>query len=87
VQPRALGRKTSDEFVVPLCRVHHREMHRSTDERAWWKQYAIDPIKVARKLWDETRTDEGRVKRPGEAKAAVEGAKSESQGPSGPALP
>ena len=24
LQPRALGRKASDEFTVPLCRVHHR---------------------------------------------------------------
>jgi hypothetical protein len=27
-QPRALGRKVSDEFTVPVCRVHHRELHR-----------------------------------------------------------
>src|SRR5262249_10338059 len=26
-QPRALGRRVSDEFTVPLCRVHHRELH------------------------------------------------------------
>ena len=37
-QPRALGRKASDEFAVPLCRVHHRAVHRARDERAWWKQ-------------------------------------------------
>jgi hypothetical protein len=61
MQPRALGRRVSDEFVVPLCRVHHREMHRSANERAWWKQYAIDPIKVARKLWEETRMKEDRI--------------------------
>jgi hypothetical protein len=30
-QPRALGRKASDEFTVPLCRVHHREVHRAGD--------------------------------------------------------
>jgi len=54
-QPRALGRKVSDEFAVPLCRGHHRAVHRSGDERAWWKQAGIDPIKVARKLWRETR--------------------------------
>src|SRR5262249_8213937 len=35
-QPRALGRKVSDEFAVPLCRGHHRAVHRSRDERAWW---------------------------------------------------
>jgi len=54
MQPRALGRKASDEFAVPLCRGHHREMHRARDERAWWKQAGIDPIKVARRLWKET---------------------------------
>jgi hypothetical protein len=35
-QPRALGRKVSDEFTVPLCRGHHREVHRCGDEAAWW---------------------------------------------------
>jgi hypothetical protein len=31
-QSRALSRKVSDEFVVPLCRGHHREVHRCGDE-------------------------------------------------------
>src|SRR5262249_719765 len=53
-QPRALGRKVSDEFAVPLCRGHHRAVHRSRHERAWWRQAGIDPIKVARRLWKET---------------------------------
>ena len=35
-QSRALGRKVSDEFTVPLCRGHHREVHRCGDEVAWW---------------------------------------------------
>ena len=60
-QPRALGRKASDEFAVPLCRSHHRAVHRAGDEKAWWKQAGIDPIKVARKLWKHTRIDEGRI--------------------------
>jgi hypothetical protein len=55
MQPRALGRKVSDEFTVPLCRVHHRAVHRSSNEPAWWKGAGIDPIKIARKLWRETR--------------------------------
>jgi ERF superfamily len=54
-QPRALGRKVSDEFAVPLCRGHHRAVHRSGDERAWWRQAGLDPIKVARRLWKATR--------------------------------
>jgi hypothetical protein len=53
-QPRALGRKVSDEFAVPLCRGHHRAVHRSRDERGWWKQAGMDPIKIARRLWKET---------------------------------
>jgi len=62
LQPRALGRKASDEFTVPLCRVHHRAVHRAGDERAWWKEAGIDPIKVARKLWKRTRVSEGRIR-------------------------
>ena len=60
-QPRALGRKVSDEFAVPLCRVHHRALHRSGDERVWWQTAGIDPIKVARKLWNKTRLNDRRV--------------------------
>jgi hypothetical protein len=55
MQPRALGRKVSDEFAVPLCRIHHRAAHRAGNERAWWKQLGIDPIKAARRLWRITR--------------------------------
>jgi hypothetical protein len=54
-QHRALGRKVSDEFTVPLCRGHHREAHRSGDEAAWWEEVAIDPTTTARALWLETR--------------------------------
>src|SRR3989442_1739819 len=28
MQPRALGHRVSDEFTVPVCRIHHRELHR-----------------------------------------------------------
>jgi hypothetical protein len=61
MQPRALGRKASDEFAVPLCRIHHRLVHRVGNEAAWWKDACIDPIKAARKLWKQTRVDEGRT--------------------------
>jgi hypothetical protein len=53
-QHPALGRKVSDEFIVPLCRGHHREVHRSGDEASWWSKAAIDPIGAARTLWTET---------------------------------
>jgi hypothetical protein len=53
-QHRALGRKVSDEFIVPLCRGHHREVHRSGDEASWWSKAGIDAIGTARTLWTET---------------------------------
>jgi hypothetical protein len=59
LQPRALGRKASDEFAVPLCRSHHRAVHRAGDEQTWWKAAGIDPVKVARQLWRQTRLDDG----------------------------
>jgi hypothetical protein len=69
VQSRALGRKVSDEFTVPLCRGHHREVHRSGDEAAWWTKSGIDPTATARALWLETHpllaiSDKARVEEP-----------------------
>jgi hypothetical protein len=55
-QVRALGRKVSDEFTVPLCRLHHRELHRSRDELHWWKKLGLEPLKIATQLWDRTRS-------------------------------
>jgi hypothetical protein len=49
------GRKASDEFAVPLC---CRSNHRAGDEQAWWKAAGIDPVKVARQLWRQTRLDD-----------------------------
>jgi ERF superfamily len=53
-QVPALGRKVSDEFTVPLCRGHHREVHRCVDEAAWWNKSGIDPTPAARALWLKT---------------------------------
>ncbi|MEY9594028.1 hypothetical protein ABIA06_006319 [Bradyrhizobium yuanmingense] len=50
-QPRALGRKVSDEFTVPLCRAHHEELHRHGNERAWWANLQIAPLPLAQQLW------------------------------------
>jgi hypothetical protein len=49
-QPRALSRKVSDEFTVPVCRVHHRELHRHGDEAAWWEGIELDPLPIALRL-------------------------------------
>lgn len=55
-QPRAMGRKSSDEFTVPLCRTHHRQNHQTGREETWWASVSIDPLDVAAKLW---RTSHG----------------------------
>src|SRR5262249_41117884 len=58
-QKQSLGRKVSDEFTVPLCRSHHRALHRSGSEYLWWENVGIDPLKAARKLWKRTLADRG----------------------------
>ena len=55
-QPRAMSRKVSDEFTVPVCRTHHRELHTHGDERLWWKRLNVDPLPVALKLWKRSQT-------------------------------
>jgi ERF superfamily len=58
-QPRALGRRVSDEFTVPVCRIHHRELHRSGDEAGWWHKLNIDPVPVALRLWKHSQAGVG----------------------------
>jgi len=64
-QPRALGRKVSDEFTVPVCRLHHRELHRHGDEAAWWNEINIDPLPIALRLWQQARRNGAAVEIPG----------------------
>jgi hypothetical protein len=71
-QPRALGRRMSDELTVPVCRIHHRELHRSGDEAAWWQKLNIDPLPVALRLWQHTR---GKVAQISEALTQAQPAK------------
>ena len=54
-QPRALGRKVSDEYTVPLCRLHHRELHSYGDEASWWVGVNVDPVAIALELWRRSR--------------------------------
>jgi hypothetical protein len=62
MQPRGIGLKVSDEFTVPLCRVHHRAVHNTGNERGWWAAAGIDPTPMAQTLWRRTRgTDEKSV--------------------------
>ena len=50
-QPRALGRKVSDEFT-PLCRVHHREVHRTVKESRLVGAFGRRAAGYWAKLWD-----------------------------------
>jgi hypothetical protein len=50
-EPRAMGRKVSDEFTVPLCRDHHHQLHRHGNERAWWANMQVAPLEIASELW------------------------------------
>jgi hypothetical protein len=58
-QPRSLGSKVSDEFTVPLCRDHHRQLHDHGNEVAWWANVQIDASKVAKELWASTELQAG----------------------------
>jgi hypothetical protein len=53
-QPRALGLKVSDEFTVPLCRGHHRQLHQTFNEEAWWADRKINALETAKNLWEQT---------------------------------
>lgn len=58
-QPRALGLKVSDEFTVPLCREHHRQLHHAGNEIAWWHDIDTKPLPIAKSLWVASRSGEG----------------------------
>ena len=57
-EERAMGRKVSDRFTVPICRLHHRDLHRRGDERGWWQSQGIEPLVIAADLWGRTHSAE-----------------------------
>ena len=54
-QSHGLSQKVSDEFVVPLCSIHHDELHRAGTELQWWRTQGVDPLPVAAELWKNAR--------------------------------
>jgi Rad52/22 family double-strand break repair protein len=54
-QSRGLSLKVSDEFTVPLCAIHHHQIHATGKEREWWQERNIDPLKIASSLWQQSR--------------------------------
>ena len=53
-QSRGLSLKVSDEFTVPLCAIHHHHIHTTGKEQEWWQERNIDPLAIARCLWQES---------------------------------
>ena len=74
-QPRALARKVSDEFTVPLCNFHHDEVHRTGNEFQWWRARGLDPLEAAKIYWSETRD------LPGGTASLVDGPTAADDGP------
>jgi hypothetical protein len=79
-QPRALSRKVSDEFTVPVCRVHHRELHRHGNEAAWWHTINLDPLPIARRLWQHARPNGANVAADGDTSSAPAASPANSAG-------
>ena len=55
-QPAVSSLKVSDEFTVPLCAIHHSENHTTGNERRWWQERNLDPLPVAHRLWQNSRS-------------------------------
>jgi len=62
-QPHGLGQKVSDEFVVPLCFLHHRELHAAGSERDWWHRQGLDALPIAARFWAESSDKRAAVSR------------------------
>src|SRR5260221_11730125 len=54
-QLRALASKSSDEWAVPLCLLHHRALHDVGAEETWWEERGIDAKGEAQRLWHKTQ--------------------------------
>jgi hypothetical protein len=55
LSPVVSSRKVSDEYTVPVCRLHHRDLHSCDDEASWWAGVGIDPLPIALELWRRSR--------------------------------
>ena len=74
VQPRALARKPSDEWTVPLCRLHHKAVHQTGDEKLWWTGQKVDPVPEAERLWIKNRSHKNSQLDSGIGSAAISSA-------------
>ena len=52
-EPNGMGLKVGDNWVVPMCHAHHMEVHGFGDEELWWALQGVDPLEVARTMYEE----------------------------------
>ena len=41
---RGTALKAEDDKAVPLCRLHHNELHRMGNEYLFWEKHMVDPF-------------------------------------------
>jgi hypothetical protein len=70
-QSRGLAQKVSDEFTVPLCRAHHRELHRASKEIDWWARSGLEPTGIAHELWTQSHPLQVSATLPNDAVSAL----------------
>lgn len=39
-----MGRKSGDDFAVPLCAACHHSLHAAGNEPTWWAMQGVDPF-------------------------------------------
>jgi DNA recombination protein Rad52 len=82
-QSRGLSLKVSDEFTVPLCAIHHHQIHTTGKEREWWEERNMDPLKVAMSLWQHSRDRYSAIAEPARYEIGVSPEPSEANEKSG----
>jgi hypothetical protein len=55
-EPSATGKRSGDNWAVPLCSYHHEALHRFGDEASWWAVHGIDPIEWAKESYDDYKS-------------------------------
>jgi hypothetical protein len=77
-----MAEKPDDRWVLPLCRFHHDEQHRS-NELEWWSGYGINPFAQAVDLYAD-RTKRERTRPPRKPRKRKPPGQRRSVGPSRP---
>lgn len=50
-EKRGFSQKVSDKFTIPLCYVHHHQLH-MLSERKFWNTLGLNPVNYANILYD-----------------------------------